>query len=95
MTDRELLQVLPASVRAVPADGQADIPGNTLPHTNSQAIEGGELRQVVEDGSIVYWPGFEAIMHYILYSQVSKIRSCAAFVQEVCSFSDAPACICS
>lgn len=68
------LQVLPAVVRAVPADSQAERPADASNSAGEQLTDAGELRQVVEGGNIVYWPGFESVMHYILYNQVTAIR---------------------
>lgn len=30
-----------------------------------------EQEPVVQDGNIVHWPGFEALLHYALYQQAS------------------------
>ena len=65
-----LLQVLPATVRAVPADGQAERPADIVSTAEGCPLKSEELRNVVEGGNIVFWPGFEALMHYILYNQV-------------------------
>ena len=35
------------------------------------------MQPVVQEGHITYWPGFEALLHYALYQQVSKTFVCA------------------
>lgn len=53
-----------------------------------------EQEPVVQDGNIVHWPGFEALLHYALYQQVSvtfviptgapACRDTAAYQNRVC-----------
>ena len=40
------------------------------------------MQPVVQDGHIIYWPGFEALLHYTLYQQVSKAfgRACCTML---------------
>ena len=65
-------QVIPATVRSVPPDGTAEQPASTSQQLGSAPPEGSqEHRPVVQDGRITYWPGFEALLHYILYQQAS------------------------
>lgn len=67
-----LWQVIPASVRSVPPDGTAERPvGQALPTDTDLSAPSLEQERVVQDGHIVHWPGFEALMHYALYQQVS------------------------
>lgn len=68
--------MIPASVRSVPPDGTAERPlGGTLP-TGSDLSETA-MQPVVQDGQITHWPGFEALLYYTLYQQVSKTLACA------------------
>ena len=64
-----LLQVLPASVRSIPPDGSAERPAGAQLFKNEPTTDSG-VRAVVEDGNIVNWPGFETLLHHILYQQV-------------------------
>lgn len=64
--------MLPAGVKSVPPDGTAERPlGPLLPTSNDMAEAA--MQPVVQDGHIAHWPGFEALLHYALYQQVSKM----------------------
>lgn len=70
-SDQEPRLVIPATVRSVPPDGTAEQPSSTSQQLGSAPPEGSqEHRPVVQDGRITYWPGFEALLHYILYQQL-------------------------
>ena len=74
-----LCQVVPASVRSVPSDGTAERPLGAAPPTGSDLSEAA-MQPVVQDGHITYWPGFEALLHYTLYQQVSKSYACTCYI---------------
>lgn len=65
-----LSQVIPASVRSVPPDGTAQQPLERTSPNSTQLSEAPNGQQpVVQNGHIIHWPGFEALMHYALYQQ--------------------------
>ena len=72
-----LLQVIPASVRAVPPNGTAE-QSMSGAQQNGAPLSDGDLGQtpVVQNGRITYWPGFEALLHYILYQQAGTWQLC-------------------
>ena len=67
-----MLQVLPASVRSVPPDGTAEQPlPQAVPTASNLSTATVQAETVVEDGRIIHWPGFEALLHHALYEQAS------------------------
>ncbi|KAL3132514.1 hypothetical protein ABBQ32_009057 [Trebouxia sp. C0010 RCD-2024] len=70
-SDQEPRLVIPASVRSVPLDGTAERPvGTALLSGTDLSQPSLEQEPVVQDGNIVHWPGFEALLHYALYQQL-------------------------